>query len=387
MDGDAHALALEEQDAHGRATPFAWLKRPRLLLGLLAVLLLLVLGGRWIANRMTTIATSDARIAADIIAVATDISGRVIEQHVASGDRVKAGDPLYSIDAREARFRLAEYEADVARLRAEIDRVALRAGFTDALSGSEVVARTASTEAAAAGVEAARARLDIAEREFARASDLFQRGLITEAAHDIARTARDSARQTLARAEAQRQTAGADQRSAIVGREEVKLIESELDVLRAELRRAEARVEGQQVAIDQHVIRSPIDGIVDKLFYDVGEHSLQGFRMALLHDPSSLWVSANIKETELRHVAPGARAEIRPDAAPGERIEGRVERINALTLSEAGMMPNPNANGVFTKITQRVEVRIALPDDSPPLPPGSMVRVRIDKAERTAGRP
>jgi len=379
MDGDAHAIAVEEAPA-SRAGWMQRLARPRLAAGLLLALVLILLAGRWIAERMATVATTDARVAADIIAVATDISGRVIEQHVSSGDRVGAGDVLYTIDDREARFRLAEYEADVARLAAEIERVALRAGFTDAMAGTQVAARTAGTTPAAAAVEAARANLDIAQREFARASDLFERGLITQAAYDIARNAHESARQALSRAEAERETAGADQRSAQVGRDEVKLIESELEVLRAALRQAEARVEGQKVVVDQHRIRSPIDGVVDELFYDVGEHSLQGFRMALLHDPDAVWVSANIKETELRHVRPGARAEIRPDAAPGRVIEGRVGRVGELTLAEASMMPNPNASGVFTKITQRVEVRIDLPEDIRGLTPGTMVRVKIDKA-------
>lgn len=382
MDGDPHPLAVDTPPVKAPTGPFARLKRPRLLMSLALAALLLVLAGRWIADRMATVATTDARIATDLVAVATDISGRITALHVSSGDRVSAGDVLFSIDDREARFRLAEYEAEVARLSAQIERESVRIGLSESKAGSEVAARQAGSSAADAAVEAAKADLDIAQRDFARASDLFNRGLIPQSAYDIARNAQESARQAVSRAEAERATANADQATALVARDEVALIAHELQVLRAALQRAQAQVEGQRVVVDQHQIRSPIDGVVDELFYDVGEHSLRGFRMALMHDPTALWVSANVKETEIRHIQPGARAEIRPDAAPGQVIEGEVGKVGNLTVAEAALMPNPNASGVFTKITQRIEVRIDLPEDTVGLKPGTMVRVKIDKPRK-----
>ncbi len=137
--------------------------------------------------------------------------------------------------------------------------------------------------------------------------------------------------------------------------------------------------------MEQHTIRSPNDGVVDELFFDNGEHSLRGYRMALLHDPDAVWVSANIKETDIRHVRPSAPVQVRADSDPSHIITGRITRIHDATIGEAAMMPNPNANGVFTKITQRIRVRIDLDPTQVEMRPGTLVRVRIRKGDVDKG--
>ncbi|WP_321490797.1 HlyD family secretion protein [uncultured Hyphomonas sp.] len=343
------------------------------------VLLVLLLLVRFMADRAAYVSTSDARIAADMIAVSTDISGKITSQRVSSGDMVKAGDVLYTIDDREAAYTLAEYEAEANRLRAEIAREEARVGLASSKAGSEVAARRAGTQSASASVEAARSNLETAQRDFDRTQGLFDRGLVPQSALDQSTNALDTARQGLLRAEADRDSARADQRTASIQGEEVRLIELDLGVLRASLQQAEARVDAQRVVVEQHTIRAPIDGVIDELFYDTGEHSLRGFRVALMHDPDAVWVSANIKETDIRKIETGADVRVKADSHPGTRISGHVTRIHNATLAESAMMPNPNANGVFTKITQRITVRIDLDDPGLRLRPGTMVTVRIRK--------
>jgi len=332
-------------------------------------------------DRAAYVATSDARIAAEMIALSTDISGRITSVQANEGDLVSAGDILYTIDDREAVFMLAQLEAEATRLRAEMAREETRAGLATSKAGSQVAARRAGTLSASASVEAARSDLTIAQRDYDRTKDLFERGLLPQSNLDQARNVLDTRAQALRRAQAERETAAADQRTASIAGEEVRLIDYELTVLRAALDQAEARVEAQKVVVEQHTIRSPISGVVDELFFDNGEHSLRGYRMALLHDPGSVWVSANIKETDIRYVRPSAAVQVRADSDPSHPIAGRVVRIHDATIGEAAMMPNPNANGVFTKITQRIRVRIELEPTEVELRPGTMVRVRIRKGE------
>jgi membrane fusion protein (multidrug efflux system) len=108
--------------------------------------------------------------------------------------------------------------------------------------------------------------------------------------------------------------------------------------------------------------------------------------MALMHDPGAVWVSANIKETDIRNVHPGALVKVKADSNPSADIQGRVTRVREATLSEAAMMPNPNANGVFTKITQRIKVRIDLEPTDVHLRTGTMVSIRIRKSDGPAAR-
>jgi membrane fusion protein (multidrug efflux system) len=305
---------------------------------------------------------------------------------VKEGDRVAAGDILYTIDDREAYYALVQLEAEARRLRAEIEREERRVGIASSKAGSEVAARKAGTLSAAASVEAARSNVEIAQRDYDRTRDLFERGLLPQSNLDQAKYVLDTAEQALRRAQADRESAAADQRTASIAGEEVRLIDYDLTVLRAALEQAEAREDAQKVVLEQHTIRSPIDGVVDELFFDNGEHSLRGYRMALLHDPDAVWVSANIKETDIRHVQANAPVLVRADSDPSHQIEGRVTRVHDATIAEAAMMPNPNANGVFTKITQRIRIRIDLDPTEAELRPGTMVRVRVKK-EPAGGAP
>lgn len=355
----------------------------RLVGGLLLALLVVIYAVRFLADRAAYVSTADARIASEMVAVSTDISGRITSIRASEGERISEDDILFTIDDREAAYTLAEYQAEAERLRAEIRREETRASLATSKAGSEVAARTAGTQSAGAAVIAARSDFETAQRDYERTRDLFERGRVSQAALDQASNTLETAEQALRRAEADREMAMAEQRTASITGEEVALIEMELPVLRAALKRAEARVEAQQVVVDQHKIRSPIDGVVDEIFYDVGEHSLRGFRMALLHDPDTVWVSANIKETNIRHVQPGAPVKIRADSHPEAELEGRVTKIHDATIAEAALMPNPNASGVFTKITQRINVRIDVDTSDISLRPGTMVRVRIRKQSET----
>ena len=384
MDGNTELRTESPMTARQRAATLlaSPLFRRRALFASLGVLF--VLATWFVMDRNAYVSTADARIAADMIAVSTDISGRITSVTVSEGDRVKAGDAIYTIDDREAAYALAQYQAEANRLRAEIAREEARAGLATSKAGSQVAARQAGTRSASASVEAARSNLDTARQEHERTKNLFEQGRIPKSTYDQAKNALDTAAQALLRAQAERETAAAEQRTASITGQEVRLIDYDLSVLQAELERAEARVDAQKVVLEQHTIRAPIDGVIDELFYDAGEHSLRGFRMALMHDPEAVWVSANIKETDIRRVAPGAAVMIRADSHPSVPLKGKVTRIREATLSEAAMMPNPNANGVFTKITQRIKIRIDLDPSDVHLRTGTMVTVRIRKSDTDA---
>lgn len=381
MEGDSQSFAETAPTRRQRAIAFLRSPRGRLVLGAAVALVLAILAIRFLADRASYVSTSDARVAAEMIAVSTDISGRITSVQVKEGDRVAEGDILYTIDDREAYYALIQLEAEARRLRAEIEREETRAGLASSKAGSEVAARRAGTLSAAASVEAARANLEIAQRDFDRTKDLFDRGLMPQSNLDQAQNILSTARQALRRAQAERETAAADQRTASIAGQEVRLIDYDLTVLRSALEQAEARVDAQKVVLEQHTIRSPINGVVDELFFDNGEHSLRGYRMALLHDPDSVWVSANIKETDIRHVRPDAPVLVRADSHPSSQIQGHVTRVHDATIGEAAMMPNPNANGVFTKITQRVRIRVDLEPTDVNLRPGTMVTVRVRKRD------
>ena len=367
--------------------PLGWRNRlmaPRLILAITSLLLGIALVSAWLIDRSHYVSTSDARIAADILSVSADVSGNITAAYVASGDRVRTGDLLYQIDDREARHLLAEYLAEEDGLAAQIQRERTQLGLVGSRSGTQIDASRADVQSARAAVEAAKADLMAAQQDYDRELRLKETGLITQNVWEQAQNKRLAAQQNLRGAEACLSSSSAKEREAVISRSDTSLVEHDLNILEAALQRARAQTEGQKVIIEKHQIRSPIDGVVDETFFDAGERTLAGFRVALLHDPGKVWVSANIKETQVRYVKVGAPAHIKVDSAPGANITGRVSVIRDLTVAEAALMPNPNATGVFTKITQRIPVRIDLDPGDTHLRPGSMVRVAIErrKAEK-----
>ncbi len=354
----------------------------RLIAGSLLVLILCSLIGIWLADRARFVSTNDARIAADMIAISSDVSGQVVRVAVSEGDEVAAGDLLYQIDDRAARHLLDEFRADENALLAAIEGERRRLGLVGSLSGTQIDESRANVRSAQADVQAAQAALARAERDFARADNLLEAGLLTQPAWDGAETDLEAARQALKAAEADLASSRARAQEALLSRDDASIVEQDLLVLEARLVLVAAKIERQNVLLDQHKIRSPIAGIVDELFYDIGERTLQGFRVALLHNPKAVWISANIKETQIADLDLGAPVDVKVDSLPGTDLSGRLSRIGDLTLAEAAMMPNPNASGVFTKITQRINVRIDLETADVPLRPGSMVTVRIRRQGR-----
>ena len=125
-------------------------------------------------------------------------------------------------------------------------------------------------------------------------------------------------------------------------------------------------------------MKKPDMSVVDKTFVKVGEYVTPGQRLALVHDPSKIWIEANIKETEIRRLKIGQKVEVSIDAYPGTGFEGRVLSVGNATTSEFTLLPSPNPSGNFTKITQRLPVRIAIDQQQGLLRPGMMVEIYID---------
>jgi membrane fusion protein (multidrug efflux system) len=357
----------------------ALLLRPRLVIALVLAAIAVTVIANWLVHRSNHVTTADARVAADMIAISAEVSGTVTASHVSVGDRVSKGDLLYELDDREPRLQLESQIALRDGLLIQIEQTRTRMGLVDSKSGTQVDASQAGEMSARAAVSAAESDLATKQREFDRIATLLERGRVTQDVWDNSNNALETAKQNLRAAEAAVAAAVANSRQAVLSVKDTSLIAQDLQILEAAVRQANAEIERQEVVLEKHRIHSPIDGVVDELFFDIGERSLQGFRVALIHNPDQVWVSANIKETEIRKVRPGARVEIHVDSAPNDTVTGRVAVVRDLTVAEMALMPNPNASGVFTKITQRIPIRIELDDTSVALRPGSMVRVTIDR--------
>ena len=173
-------------------------------------------------------------------------------------------------------------------------------------------------------------------------------------------------------------------RSSEAARREIELIARQRQTL--EFRKAEVRtrIERQRIDLADRVVVSPLQGVVSRVFVKVGEYVRPGQRIALVHDPRNIYVEANVRETDIRRLFLDQAVRIEVDAYPDLSFEGRIEMIGAAATSEFALLPNPNPSGNFTKVTQRLPVRISIDQLDGLLRPGMMVEVFI-RIEEDAG--
>lgn len=332
--------------------------------------------GWWILEHAGVVVTSDARVRARMVTVSSEVVGRILQVELEAGDRVSVGEAIARIDDREARLAFAAATLELKALEAQVEREKLRAEVSRGRNASRIDGRRSSLSAASADIAAARVMLETAEADHDRAAQLHGAGLVTEAAMDRATAELEAARQALERANAAMAEGRAGVGEAEADAGEAGVIDRNIEALALSAHALRQRIALQKVELEQHTIASPLDGVIDEMFADAGEHVAPGARIALAHDPRAMWVEANIKETDLARVKLGAGVEIRLDAAAGP-CRGRVQRIGDAATSEFALIPNANPTGVFTKITQRVPVRIALGSDCTQVRPGAMATLKI----------
>ncbi|HAD26141.1 MAG TPA: HlyD family secretion protein, partial [Alphaproteobacteria bacterium] len=147
--------------------------------------------------------------------------------------------------------------------------------------------------------------------------------------------------QEFQRAKANVDTAAAALEEARAERLELEVLEQRLMMMAAEKTRVEAQRDRQSLDVADRAIRSPLPGVIDETFIDVGEYVRPGQRLLMIHDPRKVWVIANVKETEIRHVKLGAHVDVTVDAYPGEKFDGKVSRIGNAATSQFALLPNP----------------------------------------------
>ena len=314
---------------------------------ILAVVLLAVLGGGayygyhyWTESRFL-VSTDDAYVGADMSIVSPKITGYVQSVPVVANQAVVAGQPLVVIDDGDFRLALETAEARIATQRASIDRIAAQRDAAEAQLGEATASKTAVSVA-----------LDKAELDLSRASDLVKSGAGTKAGRDTTQSARDSAAANVAGADAT-----------------IAAAKANVAVLDAQRKEAERTVRELEIARDQAkrdltftTINAPYDGVVGNLSVEPGDLVSSGKRLAAIVPMSKVYIDANFKETQLGELRPGQKVRVELDAAPGQEFEGTVTSLSPASGSVFSLLPSDNATGNFTKVVQRVPVRIALDD-------------------------
>jgi len=339
-----------------------------------AVLAVLALSGQWLTFGRFQQSTDNAYVRADISPVSPQVQGIVRQVLVSDNDAVAAGQPLALIEDADFLAKLAKAKADLAAARANlIGRQASARGAGEQVG--QQGAQIDRAQAALAAAQADRAKL-AADRQ--RYQTLFDKGLVAEARLQSidADARRAAAVERAAAAELAWQSGQRDVLSSSRAR-----AGGDVSASVAAVQAAQAALAAAQLDLDRTVLRAPIAGIVGARTIESGQLARPGQQAMAIVPLDKVYVVANFKETQLARMAPGQKVTVKVDGLGGRAFTGALASLAPASGSQFAIVPTDTATGNFTKIVQRVPVKIQLdmaPADQGKLRPGMSVTAIID---------
>jgi membrane fusion protein (multidrug efflux system) len=346
--------------------------------GAIAILLLSSLWlAWWFFDRADYVYVNDARVAANMISISSRIPGFITDLPITEGQIIQANQLLATIDERDIRLKIKALEASLAIEKGEFVRQQSQLTLAERQIETTIAAQKSHLAAAVAAAREAQIMEAQASHDVDRATSLRNNKLIADDQWEQRNLSQQTATQLYQRRLAELQAARAEVLRAEAARAQLMVLENGLTII--SLRQDQLDVDRQQLlkSLADHTINSPIAGVIDETFINPGEYVYPGQRILMIHNPADLWIKANVKETEIRHISVNSPVLIAVDAWPEKTFHGRIERIGAAATSQFALLPSPNPSGNFTKITQRLEVKIGIDDPQGLLKPGMMVELQI----------
>lgn len=356
------APAAEAPATTESAAPAKSGRRRKVFMGIGAVAALAAIYGGYyyFVTGRYMVSTDDAYVRSNNTTLGARVSGHIEKIAVGDNVRVKAGDLLFQIDDGDYRIAVDNARAKIATQEATIERIGRQAAAQDS-AVAQARAQLASAEAASKRAEA----------DFTRQQTLSDKGFASKATFDVSEAARDQAvasvqgaRATLDAAEAQ-----------------VGIIKAQQAEAKGQLNELKTALEKAERDLSFTTIRAPVDGVFSNRLVNAGDFIQSGQRLANVVPLNGVFIDANFKETQVARLKPGQRVKISVDAISDRTITGIVDSVAPASGSVFTLLPPDNATGNFTKIVQRLPVRIRIPESVAKenlLRPGMSVVVRVN---------
>lgn len=323
--------------------------RSKKILSYIVTILIIAVAALWIAGKFIHLGnvefTDNAQINQQIVPVNSRVQGYIKEIRFKEYQQVKKGDTLIIIDDADMRLNVARANAD----------------YSNALAGKEVADRSvgvasANVSVTEGAIAEAKVVMDMAKADFERYSRLLEQEAVTRQQYDAAKTDYEAKKARFEMLSRQRAAT-----SSVVAETRQRISQNE-----AGIELAKAMLETAELNLSYCIIIAPCDGYTSRKDIQIGQLVQSGQTLLDIIDSTDIWVTANYKETKISHIEPGNDVEIRVDAIPGVKFNGKVVSLSKATGSSLSIIPQDNSAGNFVKVRQRIPVRIEFtPDNNP----------------------
>lgn len=323
--------------------------RSKKIISYIITLAVIIAAALWVGSKFIHLGnvefTDNASVSQQIVPVNSRVQGYIKEIRFKEYEQVKKGDTLVIIDDADLRLNVARAKAD----------------YANALAGRLVADRSVASASAnvavsEASIAEAKVLMEMAATDLARYEKLLVQDAVTRQQYDGAKTDYEAKK---ARYEMLTRQRGATSSVVDVNRQRISQSEAGIEL-------AKAMLETAELNLSYAVIVAPCDGYTSRKEIQVGQLVQPGQTLLDIVDTGDVWVTANYKETQLKHIAPGSEVDITVDAIPDVTFTGRVESISTATGAALSLLPQDNSAGNFVKVRQRIPVRIEFSPDNKP---------------------
>lgn len=323
--------------------------RTKKIISYLVTLVVFVIAALWVGSKFVRLGnvefTDNAQIRRQIVPVNSRVQGYIKEIRFKEYEQVKKGDTLVIIDDADMRL-------NVARARADYQNALAGHGVADC----SVVSASAHVAVSDASVLEAKVLMENAATDWQRYQKLLEQDAVTRQQYDAARTDYEARK---ARYEMLLRQRSATSSAVDVSRQRKNQSEAGIELARALLETAELN-------LSYTVITAPCDGYTSRKEIQVGQLVQPGQTLLDVVDSGDVWIAANYKETQLRHITPGAKVDVEVDAIPGVVFRARVKAVSTASGAALSLIPQDNSAGNFVKVRQRIPIRIEFTADNRP---------------------
>lgn len=304
-------------------------------------IVVIIVAALWVASKFVHLGnvefTDNAQIQQQIVPVNSRVQGYIKEIRFKEYEPVRKGDTLIIIDDADMKLRVAQAYAD----------------YQNAIAGRNVTdhsigVASANTDVSDASIAEAKVVMEMAETDFNRYTKLLEQEAVTRQQYDAAKTDYEAKKARYEMLKRQRVAT-----SSVVAETRQRIAQND-----AGIELAQALLETARLNLSYCVIKAPCDGFTSRKEIQVGQLVQPGQTLLDIVDTSDVWVTANYKETQLHHIAPGCNVEIKVDAIPGVTFSGKVASLSKATGASLSILPQDNSAGNFVKVRQRIPVRI-----------------------------